>query len=99
MDLQKFKEWVEVVAATFGVLRTAKDMLPEGPQREATAELIDQSERSFKAVEAELARTLGFRICPRCWPPEILLIEPDDVLRCRHCRLEPPAGDEVAVGF
>ena len=35
MDLQKFKEWAEVVGTTLGVLKTAKDLLPDSPERDA----------------------------------------------------------------
>ena len=96
MDLLKFKEWVEAAAATIGVLRTAKDLLPDSPEREAATQLLDQTERNFKAVEAELAKSLGFPICLRCWPPEIMLVSDDDSVRCRRCNKPPPAEDVSA---
>ena len=96
MDLQKIKEWAEVVATTFGVLKTAKDLLPDSPERAAATQLIAQTEESFKSVQAELAKSLGFPLCTRCWPPEIMLVSPDNVLRCRHCNLPNPPEDVSA---
>ena len=95
MDLQKFKEWAEVVGTTLGVLKTAKDMLPDSPQRTETEKLIEQSATAFKSVEAELAKSLGFPLCLRCWPPEIMLVSDDNVPRCRHCKQPMPPEAEI----
>jgi hypothetical protein len=50
---------------------------------------IDEAETIAKIAEAKLAQTLGFQLCPKEWPPVILLATEVhgnvDLYKCPSC--------------
>ena len=90
-DAHRIKEWAEAALASFTALRAAIGLLPSGPSKDEALRLLERAESEFKRAEAGAAQDLGFSICKRCWPPEIMLIRDDEQLRCRRCeRTHPP---------
>jgi hypothetical protein len=46
--------------------------------------LID-AEKDLRVAKATLAGELGFHICPRCWPPELLTVDRHGAETCPAC--------------
>ena len=46
---------------------------------------LRKMEVSLREAKATLAAELGFRLCPRCWPPEVLISDSTGRLDCPAC--------------
>ncbi len=46
--------------------------------------LID-AENDLRVAKATLAGELGFHVCPRCWPPELLTVDRQGAETCPAC--------------
>jgi hypothetical protein len=46
--------------------------------------LID-AETDLRVAKATLAGELGFHVCPRCWPPELLTVDRQGTETCPAC--------------
>ena len=90
MNIETFKEWFEAAGGALTTIKALKDLLPAGPKRDEAERLIRDAESALKRSDAKLAEDLGFKICSRCWPPEIMLVGDGNVWRCRSCGKEPP---------
>lgn len=88
-DANTVKSWVEAATAAIGALKSIIQSLPSGKNREDAERLMAEVEREQKKAEASLAQRLGFELCERCWPPEIILVSSDGTFRCRRCG-QPP---------
>ena len=89
-DPSTLKPWIESAGAALTALKSLKDLLPHGPKRAEAERLLREAEDAMKRADAKLADDLGFTLCTRCWPPEIMLMGKDDLLRCRVCGLGLP---------
>ena len=47
--------------------------------------LLDQAEGDLRVAKATLAHELGFRLCPRCWPPELIASDRNGRAHCPAC--------------
>ena len=90
MNIDDIKPWIESANSVLTTFKALKDLLPAGQKRDDAERLLKNAERDLKLTEGRIARDLGFQLCPRCWPPEIMLVAADDLLRCRRCGSEPP---------
>src|SRR6266481_5058574 len=79
------KPWIESAHSALIFLKSLKDLLPKGRKRDEAEQLIQQAEAALKRADARIALDMGFPLCRRCWPPEIMLIAEDTVYRCRRC--------------
>ena len=48
-------------------------------------EALGEAESDLRVARATLANELGFKSCPRCWPPELLTIDRDGEEICPAC--------------
>ncbi|MEX2693685.1 hypothetical protein [Rhizobium mongolense] len=62
----------KAIRQLLGVFRDAKDMLPADKQAAASL-AIENSEKQLAIAEAELARSLGYKLCHCQFPPTIML--------------------------
>jgi hypothetical protein len=97
-DPETTKLWIEISAAAVGALKKAKELLPHAKDKEEIERLSLELEQRSKEAQARLATELGFDLCSRCWPPEVMLIGDDDTLECRHCGKPPPRSDHLPGG-
>jgi hypothetical protein len=74
MDLSGLQEYFTMAKNLIGIFRTAKDLIPEGKQKEVEG-LIERAEQQSVAAEAGLAKALGYRIHQCEWPPQIMLLD------------------------
>ena len=49
------------------------------------ANLLEEAEKELRMAQASLAGELGFEICPRCWPPEMVATDPKGRVTCPNC--------------
>jgi ribosomal protein S27AE len=47
--------------------------------------LLFEAENDLRVAKATLAGELGFRLCPRCWPPELVATDRDGRFNCPRC--------------
>jgi len=60
-------------------------MLPSKEMQDKAELSLRKLEFEFKNAQASSAQKMGFNVCLRCWPPEIMLMNDDDVAICSKC--------------
>ena len=67
-------------------LRTARQTIDELNTEivPGFADLLGESETDLRMAKATLAGELGFDVCPRCWPPEIVT-DSHGRINCPNC--------------
>ena len=85
MNPEQIKAWALAGSAAIAALKEVIPLLPSGAKKEEAERAIARAEQEMKEAEASAAKKLGFEICPRCWPPEIMTFGDDDLYRCRAC--------------
>jgi hypothetical protein len=73
MDLESIKSAFGLAGQALGLLKQAKEMIPEGAQRDAAEKSIADAEQAFSLAEAKAAQELGYELCRCTWPPQICL--------------------------
>jgi len=63
----------------------AKISRPTDTSRVNIGNLLDKGEDDLRVAKATLARELGFRLCPRCWPPELIATDRSGRTHCPVC--------------
>ena len=67
-------------------LRSARDLLPLTEHSPAGLDrFLHEMESDLRIAKATLAGELGFDLCPRCWPPELVTTERDGRITCPAC--------------
>lgn len=86
MDIDSFKTAFELGGQALSLLKGAKDLLPQSPQRDAVSKSILEAEKAFQIAEAQAAKELGYELCQCTWPPQIKILskETGDIL-CPSC--------------
>lgn len=91
------------IAATIALLRQAKDLLPEGAEKEVVEQSLEKAERDSKLAEAQIAQALRYEICRCTFPPQIMLSqgyrENRETFQCPSCRNLFPPPDSGQVVF
>ena len=91
MNIHEIKVWIEGMGSVLSLLKTAKDLLPDGHSKSEVASRIFAAEDVIKRADAKLAQSLGRHLCPSCWPPEIMRIGARyDQFSCSKCGRNPP---------
>lgn len=49
------------------------------------AQALSHAESDLRVAKATLAGELGFNLCPRCWPPELVTTDRDGRVNCPAC--------------
>ena len=84
---------MENLTEFFGAAKSALDLfrgiqaeLPSGPLSEEAERQIETAAKALKVSEAQLAQSLGFRLCKCTWPPQIMLWHKDNAATiCPAC--------------
>jgi ferredoxin len=85
MDPDSVKSFADAGSATFTFLRELVRHLPKGKDKDDAESALAKAEHEFQMAEAAAAKELDMELCLRCWPPQIMRIADDEILRCRHC--------------
>ena len=100
MDVQSLTQAVVGLKAVIDLAKQAKELLPEGPQREDVAAKLEQAERQLRIAEGQVANELDYELCRNHFPPEVMLSANDYVWECPKCgntKDHSPAGEIAAI--
>ena len=85
MDIDALAKGVGLFSSALTALKQAIDLLPDGSKKTDAAAALERAEREFKIAEAETAKKLGYEVCRKHFPPEIMLSENDNDWECQKC--------------
>jgi ribosomal protein S27AE len=86
MDIDALHSTLLSMSLVSDKLRAARENLPaNGHAPVDVGNLLDKAEGDLRVAKATLAWELGFRLCPRCWPPELTAIDRDGRTHCPTC--------------
>lgn len=100
--LMGIKHGFDTARAALGAFRDLKDLMAEGPSRDAAVEKLHQAESEIALAEADIARALGYPLCKVHWPPVIMLSQGchprhvEEVFECPACGGQQPPAEEFA---
>jgi hypothetical protein len=86
MDMDALHSALLSITVVSEKVRSARETLPSAES--APLELdkfLYEVENDLRIAKATLAGELGFTLCPRCWPPELVAIDPDGRMHCPEC--------------
>ena len=72
-------------------------MLPDGSKAEDAQKQIELAEEALQASKAQLAKSLGYKLCQCSFPPQIMLSIGRDpkrgkeIFRCPACNKQDPS--------
>ena len=92
IDLVSLSQAVTYIKAAFDTVKVAKDMLPDGSEKQEAETALAQAERSLKLAEGQMASGLEYELCRKHFPPEVMLSEDDTIWRCPVCGNEKYTG-------
>lgn len=98
MDIDALAKGVGLFSSALAALKQAIDLLPDSSKKVDAAAALERAEREFKIAEAEVARKLGYEVCRKHFPPEIMLSEDDKVWECPKCKNRKDNTPRVVVG-
>jgi hypothetical protein len=85
MDVDSVAKGVGLFSAALTAVKQAIDLLPDSSKKADAEAALAKAEREFKIAEAQAAKKLGYEICCKHFPPEIMLSEDDDNWECPQC--------------
>jgi hypothetical protein len=86
MDIDALHSTLLSIAVVSEKLGTAREKFsaPENGELGLTKLLYDM-ENELRVAKATLAGELGFSLCPRCWPPELVTAGRGGRINCPVC--------------
>lgn len=97
MNIQAIKEGLTITGNVIDILKSATNKLPSGKKKQETERLLKSAEEKIQEAEARIGHELGFPICKRCWPPEIMVHNDDGEFVCRSCGKSMPPGSSPDI--
>jgi len=86
MDIDALHSTVLSISLVSDKIRVARENLPvNGRSAVHLGNLLDKAEDDLRVAKATLAHELGFRLCPRCWPPELIATDRSGRAHCPAC--------------
>ena len=86
MDIDALHSTLLSISLVSDKLRTARENLPaDGHSPVDVGNLLDKAEDDLRVAKATLAYELGFRLCPHCWPPELIATDRSGRAHCPAC--------------
>lgn len=97
MNIHAINEGVTILRNAVNALKSATDKLPSGKQKKEAERLLKNAEERIKEAEARIGHELGFPICKRCWPPEIMVHNDEGEFVCKGCGKTMPPGTTAEI--
>jgi hypothetical protein len=87
MDIDALYSALLSITVVSEKIRAAREMLSAtgatpGP---GLGKFLCEVENDLRIAKATLGGELGFSLCPRCWPPELVATDHDGKLNCPVC--------------
>ncbi|MAC46212.1 MAG: hypothetical protein CMI12_05070 [Oceanospirillum sp.] len=84
--ISEVKDLLSLVKDMVNLVKNIKDTLPNGENREELESKLKDAERKARALEAGVAKELGYPLCRCDFPPTIMLETSEQkVFRCPKC--------------
>ncbi|MBL28066.1 MAG: hypothetical protein CMM50_11030 [Rhodospirillaceae bacterium] len=97
MDMSQISEYIRASKDVLDILRSLSALLPKGPDADAAQQRLEQAEKALRASEAQLAQSLGYKLCQCTFPPNPMLSHGyhprygDEVFKCPSCGKQIPS--------
>jgi hypothetical protein len=86
MDIDALHSTLLSISLVSDKLRLARQNLPaDGYSAVYLGSLLDKAEGDLRVAKGTLAHELGFRLCPHCWPPELIATDRSGRAHCPAC--------------
>ncbi|MBD3256771.1 MAG: hypothetical protein GF383_16880 [Candidatus Lokiarchaeota archaeon] len=85
VDIDALTKGIGLFGSALSILERGVDLLPDGSRKAEAQIALQRAEREFKLAEAESATQLGYEICRKHFPPQVMLSEDDKVWTCPEC--------------
>jgi hypothetical protein len=86
MDIDALHSALLSITVVSEKLRSTRELL--AVTRDAPAafgKFLYEAENDLRIAKATLAGELGFSLCPRCWPPELVTADREGRINCPAC--------------
>jgi hypothetical protein len=71
--LESVREWGEAMQAFLRLAKEAIGELPDGPSKDEAQGALERAREQGLRAEVQLANAVGYKLCKRHRPPEIML--------------------------
>jgi ribosomal protein S27AE len=86
MDIDALHSALLSIIVVSEKIRSARETLPTtGDTWPGLGRFLYEVESDLRIAKATLAGELGFSLCPRCWPPELVATDLDGRVNCPSC--------------
>ena len=86
MDIDALHSALLSIAVVSEKVRTAREKLSAtGDAPAGLGKFLCEVENDLRMAQATLGGELGFSLCPRCWPPELVATDLAGELNCPAC--------------
>jgi hypothetical protein len=86
MDIDALHSTLLSISVVCEKLRSTREFLPLTENAPAGLEKsLYEMESDLSMTKATLGGELGFQVCPRCWPTELVATDPDGRMNCPVC--------------
>jgi hypothetical protein len=86
MDIDALHSALLSITVVSEKVRAAREMLSAtGNAPARLGKFLGEAENDLRMAQATLGGELGFSLCPRCWPPELVATDLDGELNCPAC--------------
>ena len=101
MDFEALKQGLSSITLVLSTIKQVKDLLPSGKEKEEITENVEKAERQMKTAEAQIAQSMGYKLCRNHFPPEIMLSKDNKNWHCPFCKniINPKTTSHPANGL
>lgn len=85
MDIDSLAKGMGLFSSAIAALKQVIDLIPDSSKKKEAISALERAEKEFQLAEVEAATKLGYEICRRHFPPEIMLEESDTHCKCPKC--------------
>src|SRR4029077_13692462 len=86
MDIDALHSALLSITVVSEKVRAAREILSAtGDAPAPLVKFLYEAENDLRMSQATLGGELGFSLCPRCWPPELVATDLDGKLNCPVC--------------
>jgi hypothetical protein len=86
MDIDALHSALLSITIVSEKLRSGREMVGELENvAPGFGELLEEADKDLRLAKATLAGELGFHVCPRCWPPELVTTDRQGRVTCPNC--------------
>jgi hypothetical protein len=91
------KSAIDMLRGAIALPKEATALTSDGTAKKAATKDLEAADHSARVAEAEIAKAMGYQLCQRTFPPQIMLSEGrhplsgEEVFRCSRCKKQEPS--------